>query len=75
MRCPDKRVMAVMAVVFVIIVVTVISVVNGVNIFRSKTVTKNNDKNLFENSPHSTSNNLHVVITGSVVGIIILIIT
>ena len=74
MRCPNKKVVGVLVIVVVILIATVLSVVNSINIFGSTETSKNNDKNSFENSPHSTSTNLHVVLTGSVVGIIILIV-
>ena len=68
MRCPNKKIVGVLIIVVVILTATVLSVVNGINIFGSTETSKNNDKNSFENSPHSTSTNLHMVLTGSVVG-------
>ena len=74
MRCPDKRVVAVTSAILLILIVTGASVLNGINLFGSKTVQKDNDQTTFKESPNSSSNNLHIVITGSVVGIILLII-
>ena len=50
------------------------SVLNGFSLFGSKSVQKDNDQTTFKESPNSSSNNLHIVITGSVVGIILLIV-
>ena len=47
---------------------------NGFSLFGSKSVQKDNDQTTFKESPNSSSNNLHIVIMGSVVGINLLIV-
>ena len=61
-------------IVIVILIATALSIVNGINIFGTTNTSKDNDQVSFEKSPNSTSNNLHIVLTGSVMGIVILII-
>ena len=61
-------------VVIIILIATALSIVNGVNIFGTTNNSKDNDQVSFDKSPNSTSNNLHIILTGSVVGIVILIV-
>ena len=75
MRCPDKRVVAVTTAVIIILIVSGVAVMNGFSLFGTTTTKKNNDITTFKESPHSSSNNLHIVITGSVVGVVLLIIS
>ena len=74
MRCPDKRVVGVVIVVIAILIAIALSIINGINIFGTTNTSKDNDQVSFEKSPNSTSNNLHIVLTGSVMGIVILVV-
>ena len=74
MKCPDKRVVAVTSTVIIILIVIGVSVLNGFNLFGTMTTQKDNEMTTFKESPNSSSNNLHIVVTGSVVGVILLII-
>ena len=75
MRCPDKRVVAVTTAVIIVLIISGMAVMNGFSLFRTTTTKENNDMTTFKESPNSSSNNLHIVITGSIVGIVLLIIS
>ena len=75
MRCPDKRVVATTTAIIIVLVLSGIAVMNGFSLFGSTTTKKDNDSTVFKESPNSSSNNLHIVITGSVVGLVLLIVS
>ena len=76
MRFPKKKMMSSLVITAVVIAAVTLSVLGGFNLFGSTTDDSSSDKTneTLKDSPHSSSTTLHVVLTGSIFGIVDLII-